>query len=116
MRDISKKGFEMKTASDFEKAAGDLKITWFENHRCSICDTPVGWRIRGSKVFYDSGCDCSSGGENFHDSSWQEIADFYNRNAGAKDALERMAQYPEFKRHVDETNKLWGFVSQEVSG
>ncbi len=97
----------MKTAADFEKAAAERNIHFVPNHDCSICGETVGWGIHDGVVLYNSSCGCARSQP--RRSSFEDIADFYNRNAGADDALERMAKYPAFKKYVEETNEFWGF-------
>lgn len=97
----------MKTAAEFKKAAAERNITRWNIRDCSICGVPVGFNIWGDYVEFDSSCDCTS--SYGRPTDWQEIADTYNRNAGAPNVAERMAKYPEFKNFVEETNTYWGF-------
>lgn len=99
----------MKTADDFKKAAAERHLTKWNIHECSICGAPVGFIFRGDSVYFDSGCDCAQG--DLRESDWQEVAECYNRNAGANDVLARMAKYPAFREHVEETNMFWVFDS-----
>lgn len=97
----------MKTADDFQKAAAERQIGRWSTHDCTICGIDVGFYFHGDYVEFDSSCDCVWSDP--RPSSWQEVADTYNRNAGAPDVEQRMEKYPTFKQYVEDTNALWGF-------
>ena len=71
---------------------------------------PIGYIISNNDVYFESGCDCSPGSLELR--SWDDIADFYNLNAGADDVNERMEKYPKFREYVREVNEFWGFDEQ----
>ena len=97
----------MKQIEDFKKAAKERNISHWDIHECSMCRYECGFIIRGEEVYYDSGCKCTMGP--LRQSNWEELAEFYNNNAGASDVEERMKKYPDFKKSVEEDNEFWGF-------
>lgn len=100
----------MKTADDFKRAAAEKHIHRWTIHNCSICEAGVGFNIMGDYVEFDSSCACAW--SNPRPSSWEEVADTYNRNVGASNVAQRIAKHPTFKQYVDDTNVFWGFVSE----
>lgn len=98
----------MKTVEDFKKAAKERNITRWNIHECSMCGYACGYVIRGDNVGYDNGCNCVWGG--IRPSSWQELTNAYNMNAGALDRKER-EKNPLFKESVEADDKYWGFDS-----
>ena len=92
----------MKTIQDFQQKAKEKDIKKVPVHNCSMCDYLCGYIIRGEEVFYDNGCGCVWGGE--RPSSWQEIADDYNRN-------QRENNKDISQEWLDKTDKFWGFIN-----
>ena len=97
----------MKSIEEFKEQAKKKNITRWVIHECSMCNYPCGFIIRGDVVFYDNGCSCSMRPP--RQSSWEEIAEHYNHNAGSPDKDERIKKNPLFKEVVDEMNEFWGF-------
>ena len=83
-----------KRPEDFKKAAQELKISRWTIHNCSMCGYPCGYIFRGDSVSYDCGCDCVAY-TNIIQSSWEEVADFYN--------------YTFILKVIEKMNKFWGF-------
>jgi hypothetical protein len=101
----------MKNAEDFKKATKERNITRWITHQCSICNYPCGFSITGERVNYDNGCDCAW--EGLRPSSFEEIAQTYNMNAGASDRKER-EKNPLFKESVEADDKFWGFDKNSI--
>jgi len=89
-----------RNAKEFEQKAKEKGITKWNMHDCSICGYKCGYIIRGDKVTYDPGCDCVNGPE--RESSWDHLADHYNRNQ--RENNEHIEQ-----KFIDEMDEFWGF-------
>ena len=66
-------------AQEVKKIIQDNDVRFVENHKCSLCEVPVGWEIHDAEkddVSYKSACGCSY--EPNRSSSFEEIARFYN--------------------------------------
>lgn len=60
-------------AAIIRQAVRDNAIKFLPNHKCGICQVPVGWYINGDRVHYISACDCTSG-DTGTQSSFTDIA------------------------------------------
>jgi len=84
----------MKIVEDFKRQAKEKNITRWNIHDCYMCGYQCGYIIRGDKVFYDSGCDCT-GGSPLQIRSWEDLTGFYNMQNS--------------KKYINEMDKFWGF-------
>jgi hypothetical protein len=66
------------SAQEVRDAALSAKITHVNHHRCSICDSMVGYYIENGDLFFDSMCDCTSLWSQPQECLWQEAADWIN--------------------------------------
>lgn len=83
----------MKEAKEFKEQATKNNIKEWRIHDCSICGYPCGYIFEEDRVLYDSGCDCSYGGESLRD--WDDVAEHYNMQTN-EDVIKKM-------------NLFWGF-------
>lgn len=74
----------MKTAQDFMKQSKTGIYHWNVDI-CKECGYRCGFRIVGDTVWYDNGCGCPDVQE-VRESSWDEMADYYNKNANIENA------------------------------
>ena len=97
---------DQKQPADFMRAAVERGITKWQIRTCSICGYPTGYVIEGEGVLFDSGCWCSSEGVSPpHRSSWEELAEHYNRNQPSRN------DRAEGKPFLAEMRAFWGFAS-----
>jgi hypothetical protein len=76
-------------------------------HECSICHYMCGFVFQkdGDEVAYDNGCRCSM--QPMRPSSWEEVAEHYNRNQRennktiSDEALEEMEMFWQFNKKTD---------------
>jgi hypothetical protein len=95
-----------RSPEEFKKAALEKDLYQWSIHDCSLCGYDCGFIFdREGNVSYDSGCYCSR--QPVRPSSWEEVADHYNRNAGSPDKEERAAKNPRFRELVEDTNEFW---------
>jgi len=60
------------------KTIDELKLMQFIPLReCSICKSTIGWYNNGEVAWFDSGCDCASGGG--HYDTWEIVEQRYNQ-------------------------------------
>lgn len=85
----------MKTAEDFKKQIKIINKSFWLHHNCSICGVMVGYVFVKDEVFYDSGCDCGYNPNSVTPRTWDEIAEYYNRQDNEK--------------IISEMNRFWGF-------
>lgn len=85
-----------RTVEEFKQAAKKHGITKWPMHDCSICGYHCGFLIAGDEVNYDSGCDCITFGPVINLSSWEDLADHYNRQKN--------------EHVIGEMNLFWGFI------
>ena len=92
----------MRQAEEFRTAAEKQQITRWIIRKCSLCDYPLAYDITGHGIVtFDAGCDCIRGPMVVHDSSFEEIAEFYNLQINSK--------------LIAEMDALWGFDVEPVS-
>lgn len=104
----------MKYPQDFKNRAIKKGIKKWIIHYCSICGYPCGFHFSpdGETVLYNNGCYCTRE-YNEIASSWVEVADHYNNNAGSPDAEERVKKNPLFGNVIKEMNDFWGFENPD---
>jgi hypothetical protein len=85
----------MKTAEDFKKVVLKNNIYFWGVDMCSLCNILCGFLFKDGYVFYDGGCDCLISSSNIRTTSWNEVAEFYNRQTNPI--------------IISEMNKFWGF-------
>ena len=68
-----------KTGKDFQEQVEKLDIRFWDHHECSICGYMTKYVFSNGKVFFDAGCDCNSFPNDVTERSWDEIAEFFNR-------------------------------------
>jgi uncharacterized protein YceK len=86
-----------KTAEDFEKQVKEKNITSWILRYCSMCDAPLSFLFDGDDVYYDSGCDCVNFRTIPQESSYDELANHYNRNIKNEEYLKEINEYFGFK-------------------
>lgn len=67
----------MITPAEVKQAIQAAGINRVDCRECSFCGYPLAYYIRGEEVFFDPGCDCSSGGR-FERRDWSDLADWLN--------------------------------------
>lgn len=84
-----------KTPEQFKEKVEELNLRHWNIHDCSICGYPCGYIFREGQVLYDTGCDCSWGGE--RPSDYQDIANHYNMQPN--------------EEYIKKMNEFWHFES-----
>lgn len=92
----------LRSVEEFKQAAKDNGIKEWRIHNCSMCGYPCGYLINGDVVYYDAGCDCVWRPP--RESSWEDLADHYNRNQPENNPL------AEGKPWLEEMQQFWGFA------
>lgn len=72
----------LKTSSELKEQAKKIGLTRWNIHDCSMCGYWCGYNIKDDDVTYDSGCNCSWGGE--QESSWDDLTESFNMNQPEK--------------------------------
>jgi hypothetical protein len=85
-----------KIGIDFNSSAIKKQISGWNTAKCGLCDYYFGFVFSGNheEVGYDVGCECL-GYQCIQISSWDHIADYYNRQKK--------------KKYIKEMNEFWGF-------
>lgn len=92
----------LRSVEEFQRQAKKKGIDNWVIHHCSICGYPCGFiiEIEVNRIRYDSGCLCRR--EIPRLSSWEELAECYNRNQPENNKdIE--------KSYIKEVEKFWGF-------
>ncbi len=89
-----------RTPEEFKEQARLLNITFWENHKCSICNTPVGYEFKNGESSYNSNCSCVNYTSPNHSHGWQEVANSYN-----------LQSHPDVIKKMD---KFWGFKTAKA--
>lgn len=84
-----------RSPTDFRIAAETQGITRWPHHDCAICGYTLAFIFRGDRVIFDRGCHCTKGPMEKLDSSWEEVADYYNIQTN-EDVIERMNDFWNF--------------------
>ena len=90
----------MKTGADFKEQTEKNNITRWDIHKCSMCSYQCSYHFIDGNVFYDNGCDCTSG-QNLNPRSWDDVAEQYN-----------IQSYPKV---IKKMNEFWGFKNVEMA-
>lgn len=67
---------ENVTADEVQEAVLAAGKTWIDHHECGICGVMVGYRIAGTRLYFDSSCGCADSSQ--QPRSWQDAADWIN--------------------------------------
>lgn len=86
----------MKTTLDFKQVVEERKLTHYDVNDCSICGVYYGYKFNRGDVYFNSSCGCASSYPRI--SSYQEIADDYNRQS-----------HPQI---IEKMNAFWGFKNE----
>lgn len=87
----------MKTAQQFKQAAIEHNIRYWNIRKCSLCEYQLGYIISNDYeiVGYDTGCYCVNYYPVILVSSYESIANFYNKQTSTK--------------YIQQMNKFWRF-------
>jgi hypothetical protein len=85
----------MKQAQDFKQQALKHEIQSWPIRNCSFCHYQCGYFFSPDleNVVYDTGCDCSWGGEQPRD--WEDVAEHYNLQEDS-DVIKGMDEFWKF--------------------
>lgn len=86
----------MKTIEDFERQIKAKNITHWPIHNCGFCGYRCGYVFEGSRVGYDSGCDCVTY-SSITERSLDDVVSHYNLQT-SEEVIKKM-------------NEFWGFNS-----
>ena len=51
---------------------------FIECHKCSLCESPVGYNIRHEQVYWAGSCGCTTGPTIQQHRTWADLADWVN--------------------------------------
>jgi len=85
----------MREPEEFQKQVKEKRIAYWHIGECWMCNYPLGFHFIDGNVFYDNGCNCTSG-RNLNPRTWEQIAEMYNMQSNPK-FIKKMDKFFGFK-------------------